>query len=79
MPEPQIWTVAVVGCGVGRNHIAQGYGKHPDKFRVVVVCDIDEGRIAAVGDEFSMKRDREYTQVLLDDKKVILSERKKKD
>ena len=65
MPQDRIWTVAVAGCGVGRNHIAQGYGKHPDKFRVVAVCDIDEGRRAAVGDEFSVpRRTRSFDEVL---------------
>jgi predicted dehydrogenase len=46
----------VVGCGVGRNHIARGYRKHPDKFRVQAVCDIDAGRLAAVADEFAIAR-----------------------
>src|SRR6267378_1577831 len=32
--------VAVVGCGVGRSHIAQGYRRHPDKFRLQALCDI---------------------------------------
>ena len=68
MPEPRIWTVAVVGCGVGRNHIARGYGKHPDKFRVQALCDIDDGRLAAVGDEFSIpRRTRSFDEVLLMD------------
>ena len=65
MPKPRIWTVAVVGCGVGRSHIAQGYGKHPDRFRVQAVCDIDEGRLAAVADEFSVpQRTRSFDEVL---------------
>ena len=64
MPQDKIWTVAVAGCGVGRNHIAQGYGKHPDKFRVVAVCDIDQGRLAAVGDELSVpRRTRSFDEV----------------
>jgi predicted dehydrogenase len=71
--EPRIWTVAVVGCGVGRNHIARGYLKHPDKFRVVAVCDIDEGRLAAVGDEFSIpRRIRSFDEVLrIDDVDIV--------
>src|SRR5262245_40402430 len=48
--------VAVVGCGVGRNHIAQGYRKHPNKFRVLALCDVDEVRLATVADEFSIPR-----------------------
>ena len=65
MSEPRIWTVAVVGCGVGRNHVAQGYLKHPDKFRVQAVCDIHEGRLASVGDEFSVpRRTRSFDELL---------------
>jgi predicted dehydrogenase len=71
--EPRIWTVAVVGCGIGRNHIAQGYGNHPDKFRVVAACDIDEGRVAAVADEFSiLRRTRSFDEVLrMDDVDIV--------
>jgi predicted dehydrogenase len=73
VPERRIWRVAVVGCGVGRNHIARGYGKHPDKFRVVAVCDIDEGRLAAVADEFSiLRRSRSFEEVLrMDDVDIV--------
>jgi predicted dehydrogenase len=52
----ELLRVAVVGCGVGRNHIGQGYRKHPDKFRVEALCDIDTARLAAVADEFSIPR-----------------------
>ena len=48
--------VAVVGCGVGRNHIAGGYRKHPDKFRVEALCDVDAVRLQAAGEEFSIPR-----------------------
>jgi predicted dehydrogenase len=48
--------VAVVGCGVGRSHIAQGYQRHPDKFRLQALCDIDAARLAVVADEFSIPR-----------------------
>jgi len=73
VPQDKIWTVAVAGCGVGRNHIAQGYGKHPDKFRVVAVCDIDQGRLAAVGDELSVpRRTRSFDEVLrMDDIDIV--------
>ena len=47
--------VAVVGCGIGRTHIA-GYRAHPDKFKVLALCDVDAARLAAVGDEFSVAR-----------------------
>jgi len=52
----QLLGVAVVGCGVGVNHIAQGYRRHPDKFRVQALCDIDEARLAVVGNEFGVPR-----------------------
>jgi predicted dehydrogenase len=52
----KIWTVAVIGCGIGRSHIAEGYAKHPDKFQVLVICDLDEQRLAKIGDEFGIER-----------------------
>jgi predicted dehydrogenase len=53
--ERRRWSVGVVGCGIGRAHVA-GYRSHPDKFQVVALCDIDEKALAAVGDEFSIAR-----------------------
>jgi predicted dehydrogenase len=65
MPEPRIWTVAVIGCGVGRLHVAEGYAKHPDKFRVLALCDPDETRLAAVGGAFAVpRRTRSFDEVL---------------
>jgi predicted dehydrogenase len=63
----------VVGCGVGRNHIALGYHKHPDKFRVRAVCDIDAGRLAVVADEFAIaRRTRSFDELLsLDDIDIV--------
>ena len=57
MPRSQhrVWTVAVIGCGIGRGHI-EGYKAHPDKFRVIALCDVDEGRLTAIGDEFAIAR-----------------------
>ena len=73
MSEPRIWRVAVVGCGVGRNHIAQGYRKHPDKFRVQALCDVDAARLASVGEEFSIpRRTRSFDEVLrMDDVDIV--------
>ncbi|MGH7123654.1 MAG: Gfo/Idh/MocA family protein, partial [Stellaceae bacterium] len=39
---------------IGKTHIAEGYAKHPDKFRVLAICDLDPKRLAAVGDEFQV-------------------------
>jgi predicted dehydrogenase len=55
MAEHRIRSVAIVGCGIGRAHI-EGYLKHPDKFCLVALCDVDERRLAAVGDEFAVGR-----------------------
>ncbi|MHB2170167.1 Gfo/Idh/MocA family protein [Alsobacter sp. R-9] len=51
-----IRTVAVVGLGIGRSHLKEGYANHPDKFRMLALCDLDEGRLAAIGDEFGVPR-----------------------
>lgn len=53
--DRRVWTVAVIGCGIGRGHI-EGYRAHPGKFRVVALCDVDERRLAALGDEFAIGR-----------------------
>jgi predicted dehydrogenase len=52
----EIKTVAVVGCGIGRSHIVEGYLPHPDKFRVVALCDLNEERMNALADEFDVER-----------------------
>ncbi|MFI4997598.1 MAG: Gfo/Idh/MocA family protein, partial [Hyphomicrobiales bacterium] len=52
----KIWNVAVIGCGIGRMHIGEGYARHPDKFRVLALCDLNEKRLAEVADEFGVAR-----------------------
>src|SRR5690348_3153823 len=73
MLKHRIWTVAVVGCGIGRNHIADGYKRHPDKFRVLALCDVDEERLAKLGDEFTVpRRTRSFDEVLrMDDVDIV--------
>ncbi|HYZ39496.1 MAG TPA: Gfo/Idh/MocA family oxidoreductase [Stellaceae bacterium] len=56
MGDGRIFTVGVVGCGIGRSHIAEGYRKHPDKFRVIAICDIDEARRMRLADAFAIPR-----------------------
>jgi predicted dehydrogenase len=56
MPQDEVRNVAIAGCGIGRAHIAQGYARHPDKFRVLALCDIDAARLAALGEEFGIRR-----------------------
>jgi len=61
----KIWNVAVIGCGIGRLHIAEGYQRHPDKFRVLAICDLDPERLKSVGDEFQVpRRTVSYDEVL---------------
>jgi predicted dehydrogenase len=62
--DSSIRSVGVVGCGIGRAHIA-GYRAHPDKFQVLALCDIDEKGLAAVGDEFSIARRTKSIEDLL--------------
>ena len=65
MLESEIRTVAVIGCGIGRSHIADGYAKHPDKFRVLALCDVDESRLTTIGNQFSVpRRTRSFDEVL---------------
>jgi predicted dehydrogenase len=56
MGDGRIYTVAVVGCGIGRSHISEGYRKHPDKFRVIAICDIDEARRIRLANAFAIPR-----------------------
>ena len=48
--------VAVIGAGIGRAHIAEGYAALPDLFEVAALCDIDPVRLAAVGGSFRIPR-----------------------
>ena len=49
-------TVAVVGAGIGRSHIAEGYRALPEQFRVLALCDIDPKRLQSVSAEFGIPR-----------------------
>jgi predicted dehydrogenase len=62
-----IRTVAVVGLNIGRSHIVEGYVPNGDRFRVAAICDLDEGKLASVGDEFGIARRTRNFQELLDD------------
>src|SRR5438067_13584283 len=42
--------VGVVGCNIGRSHVA-AYQSLPQAFEVVVVCDIDEAKARAAAAE----------------------------
>lgn len=52
----KVYTVAVVGGGIGRSHIIEGYAPNADKFKVLAICDIDPERMNKLADEFSVER-----------------------
>lgn len=52
----RILNVAVVGCGIGRSHIVEGYLPNADRFKVLALCDLDPERLEKVGDEFGIER-----------------------
>ena len=66
-------TVAVIGLGIGRSHIDEGYARLRDQFDLQVICDLNEERLAAVGDEFSVpRRTTSFDQVLaMDDIDIV--------
>jgi predicted dehydrogenase len=62
---PKRWTVAVIGGGIGRSHIAEGYARMPDKFDLQVLCDLNKDRLAEVADEFAIpRRSTSFDEVL---------------
>lgn len=54
MSTPPKLRVAIVGCGIGRSHLTEGYHASPDRFEVAAMCDIDHGRLTSVCDEFGI-------------------------
>lgn len=46
--------VAIIGLGIGRSHIIEGYRPNADRFHVAVICDLNRERLDAVGDEFAI-------------------------
>jgi len=69
----RIYTVAVVGGGIGRSHIVEGYQTNKDLFRVIAICDLDAGRRNGLADEFGIERRVETFDDLLamDDLDII--------
>jgi predicted dehydrogenase len=69
----RILNIAVVGGGIGRSHIVEGYVPNADRFNVVAICDINPERLGAVADEFGVERRVENFDDLLrmDDIDVI--------
>ena len=53
MSEPAKIRIAVVGCGVGRQHV-QALSQLTDLFEVIAVCDLDAAKARAVAEEFGV-------------------------
>lgn len=49
------YKVGIIGCGIGKAHIEEGYVPHSDKFEVAVLCDLNAERLNAVADEFGIE------------------------
>ena len=73
MTDSGIKTVAIVGCGIGRSHMTEGYLPNGDKFKVIAVCDINEERLNAFAEEFGIpRRTKSFDDLLaMDDLDVI--------
>jgi predicted dehydrogenase len=69
----EVKTVAIVGAGIGRSHILEGYLPNSEQFRVVALCDINPERLQQVGDEFAVpRRVTDFDELLtMDDIDVI--------
>ncbi|GAK72017.1 putative oxidoreductase [Agrobacterium rubi TR3 = NBRC 13261] len=67
------YRVGIIGCGIGRTHIVEGYAAHPDKYEVAYLCDLDEARMTAVADEFGVEgRTRSSDELMaMDDIDII--------
>ena len=58
-------TVAIIGAGIGAEHLA-AYAGLGDRFQVKTVCDLDEGRGRALADQYGVSYVRDLDQVLAD-------------
>ena len=69
----RVYTVAVVGGGIGKSHIVEGYETNKDRFKVIAICDLDPTRRNALADEFGIERRVENFDDLLamDDLDII--------
>ncbi|PRX11663.1 UNVERIFIED_ORG: putative dehydrogenase [Martelella mediterranea] len=65
--------VAVVGLGIGRNHILNGYRTNTERFEVAALCDLDTDLLHSCGKEFGVERlEKDYLEIVgMDDIDVI--------
>lgn len=52
----EIRTVAIVGCGIGRSHMKEGYLPNSDRFKVIAVCDLNQERLDSFATDFGIER-----------------------
>jgi predicted dehydrogenase len=52
----RVLNVAVVGAGIGRSHVTEGYLPNADQFKVVAICDLNVERMNTLADEFGIER-----------------------
>jgi predicted dehydrogenase len=50
------YNVAVIGVGIGRSHIVEGYVPNADKYKVLALCDLNVERMTPIADEFGVER-----------------------
>lgn len=69
----RIYNVAVIGVGIGRAHIVEGYLPNKDKFKVAALCDLNVERMAGVAAEFGIgKQTTAFDDILaMDDIDII--------
>lgn len=51
----RIYNVAIVGCGIGRSHVTEGYLNSTDRFKVIAVCDLNTERLDEFATEFGIE------------------------
>jgi predicted dehydrogenase len=54
-PMSKKLNVAVVGCGIGRSH-AKAYHALKDRFNLIAICDLDEGKAREVASAYGAPR-----------------------
>ncbi|SES34651.1 Predicted dehydrogenase [Tranquillimonas rosea] len=59
-----VYSVAVVGLGVGQGHIAEAYAPLTDLFDLRLVCDLDEARLAQVYESHGVEGTTNFDDVL---------------
>jgi predicted dehydrogenase len=50
------FNVAIVGCGIGRSHMTEGYLNNKDRFNVIAACDLDAVRLEPFASELGVER-----------------------